>query len=228
MKEILIGEKVALRAYETTLKKKLPPKIREMVARQHAEVRRVVEQVHLLRGKEGKRLMVRLFNVAKDAEDAAQGLGNAGFHLEAIERMRLDAIELYQGRGSTVLETSASGAVGGALWGSLIGALAGIGAEQTASLVPLGAAPVQDIWTLVALGGILAGAFGGAMLGLVIGIGISEENAYLYDESMKHGQIILIVPVEVARASEAGRIMTQVDIESGVRPEEALAVSLPD
>jgi len=45
---------------------------------------------------------------------------------------------------------------------------------------------------------------------------------------MKHGQIILIVPVEVARASEAGRIMTQVDIESGVRPEEALAVSLPD
>src|SRR5262249_4425987 len=55
LKEILVGERVALRAYETVLNKNLPPRVREVVARQYDQVRGVVEQVQLLRGKEGKR-----------------------------------------------------------------------------------------------------------------------------------------------------------------------------
>jgi uncharacterized protein (TIGR02284 family) len=44
LKEILVGESAALRAYEKTLKADLPPETREMVERQFNEVRNILEQ----------------------------------------------------------------------------------------------------------------------------------------------------------------------------------------
>ena len=223
LKEIMVGEKVALRTYEKTLKTELPPKTRETVARQYEEVRKVIERVHLMRGKEGKRLVIWLFDNEKSAEDAVQVLEQSGLPAEAIERTMFDnAIELYKGRGTTVFETIISGAVGGALWGNLIGALAGLGAGKAVDPDPIGGIPVQAIWLLVALAGIAGGAFIGGMLGFFIGIGISEEDTYLYDESIKHGQIILMALADYSKASEARRIMEQVNIGSKLQPEEAL------
>lgn len=212
LNEIVPGENVAISTYEKTLNKELPPETRKLVARQYEEVRKVVEQIHLLRGKAGKRMIIRLFGAEKDSEVAVRKLENAGFHLEEIERISLDKIELYKGRSTTIFETAISGSVGGAMWGSLFGVLAGIGAEQTANLTSFGASPAGNLWVFIALGGIAAGSLVGAALGSVVGMGISGQDTYQYAQSIKNGKVILLMLTEFTRSSEAGRILSQVGI----------------
>ena len=209
LKEVLVGEKVALRTYQKTLEADLPAKTHDIVARQYEEVNKTVEQIQLMRGKEAKRMMVQLFDSAQEADEVLQELQVAGVRLESIQKAAFDdTIELYKGIGTTVFETIISGAVGGALWGSLIGAIAGISTQQVASLgsSPL---PVIDLWSLTALAGILGGAIIGGILGLALGIGISEDDTYLYDESIQHGQMILMALVDGVHAPEARRIMAR-------------------
>lgn len=215
LNEIIFGERVALNTYEKALKKDLDQETREIIARQYKEVRKVVEQIHLMRGWAGKRMIVRLFDSEKDADLATREFKKSASNIESIEQVILsDEIILYRGRSTTLFETVISGAVGGALWGSLIGALAGLGAEQTANLAPFASSQPDGIWIWIALAGIVAGSFVGSALGFTIGIGISGEDTYLYDQSMKNGRIILLILTDVSWASEAGRILARLDIES--------------
>lgn len=224
LKEVVLGERAAVRTYEKTLEKELPPETREIVERQFERVRQVNEQVNLLRGKDGMRLVVRLLDTEKDADTAIQALSEAGFPQERIERTTLsEATELYQGQGTTVLETVVSGAFGGALWGSLFGAVAGIGVAQTPGIDPIPATSIPGTWALIALSGLLIGAFIGAALGLFIGVGVSEEDTLLYDQSLEHGQIILKILVNEARASEARQIMSRVNLEAKAQVGQASA-----
>src|SRR5688572_7446695 len=85
LKEVLLGEKVAVKAYEKTLKKDLPPETRDLLERQFDEVRNVVEQVRLLKGQNGKQLVLRLYDSKTDAEEALQSLKRDGFSETAIE-----------------------------------------------------------------------------------------------------------------------------------------------
>ena len=218
LKEVLLGEKVAVRAYEKTLKKALPPEIREMLERQFDEVRKAVEQWHLIKGQNGKRLVLRLYDSKSDAEEALQSLKSAGFSEKAVEMESWHHgihSELYKSRGSTILETIISGAVGGAIWGMLAGGLAAVGILQISAINSEKAAPT--IFILAILGLIAAGSFIGGMIGLFIGWGIASEDSYGYDESIKHGEILMRTIVDTPRASRAWRIMEQVAMETRTR-----------
>ena len=113
LKEVRLGERVALNTYEKTLKDDLPPETRALVERQFQEVRKVVDQIRLLRGQDGKRLVLRLYDSRKDAEQALQSLKKAGISEQTIkiEDYSPPAIEPYKGRGTTILETVLSGGV---------------------------------------------------------------------------------------------------------------------
>ena len=226
LKEVTLGEGVALRAYENTLKKDLSPEIRKVVARQFEEVRRVVEQVRLMRGEDGKRLLVRLYDTEVDANRALQRLKQEGFSQESIEKIPVDKTDvLYKGRGTTILETILSGAVGGAFWGSVIGWLAVISVLQLPNWNP-GAQSFMDqrLWAFIALLLCIAGGiFVGTIIGTFIGWGIKSSDAYLYDHGLERGQILVKSLVDESRASEAWRMLAQVNIESKARTREILA-----
>lgn len=226
LKEVVFGEKVALRVYEDTLKKDLPPDVRKIVAHQFEEVRRVVQQVNLMRGRDGKRLLVRLYDTEMDANRAVQALKEAGFAKESIERVPVDkAGVMYMGRGTTILETILSGAVGGAFWGAVIGVLAAVSVLQIPAWIP-SSGPIIDqrLWAFIALVLCIAGGtFVGTMIGTFIGWGIGSEDAYLYDHGLERGQILVKVLADQARASEVWRMLAQVNVESRARPREALA-----
>ena len=208
LKEILVGEKIALKVYESTLKKELPSETHGLISRQYAEVKKVVEQINLLKGKDGMRLIVQLFKSEKHANTAIQELRDAGFQLDSIQLVSVhDSIELYTTKGITVFETCISGAVGGALWGCLIGTLAGIGAQQT---VAVGTTPISNIGILIALCGIFAGAFIGAGLGFAIGTGISQEDSYIYNKSINQEETLLLTQVKVLHVSSVGQIIENV------------------
>ena len=223
LKEILIGERFALHAYKRALKKELHPESCILVARQLMEMQQVVEQVSLLHGREGKRLVIRLFDNVKDAENAVLEIKNAGLQPEMIDRLSLnDAIELYEGKSTTVIETVISGAVGGAFWGGLIGILASVG-MLVAGFAPSVMATGHSIWAFLAIVGVFAGEFVGSVLGFAIGVGLAGEDAYQYELSIKRGKILLIAMVDALQAPEAGQIMALVNLRSRERIEEATA-----
>ena len=226
LKEVVLGEGVALRAYANTLKKDLPPEVREMIARQFEEVRRVVEQVNLMRGRDGMRLLVRLYDIETDANRALKMIKEQGFAPESIERLLVDKVAtLYKGRGTTILETILSGAVGGAFWGAVIGVLAAIGVLQMPNWNPT-TEPLMDqrLWAFVALALCMAGgAFVGTMIGTFIGWGINSGDVYLYDHGLEHGRILVKLLADESRASKVWRMLAQVNVESRARTKEILA-----
>ena len=209
LKELMLGERAALRTYERTLKADLPPETRQMVSEQYAQLQDLVQRIRFMQGQDGKRMLVRLCNSREQASLALKALAEGGLHPTTIEQVDVqESIELYEGRGTTVLETCISGAVGGVLWGGLLGGLGGLGAEQTAGLISSAAVQQQSAWPLLSfLVGILAGGLFGAILGSVIGIGISEEDRYLLDQSLRTGGILLIAVVEISQAPQFEQLM---------------------
>src|SRR5687767_2951529 len=135
--EVLLGETVAVKAYEKTLKKDLPPETREILHRQFDVVQKVVEQVRLLKGQNGERLVIRLYDSKREAEEALQLLKRDGFSEKAIEMESWNHgthSELYKGQGTTFVETMISGAVGVSIWGMVAGGLAAIGIIQISAM----------------------------------------------------------------------------------------------
>lgn len=223
LKEILVGERFAMHAYVRALKQELPAEIIELITRQQAEVEKVFRQVALMRGKEGRRMVVRLFETEIDADAAELEMKNAGLYPEAVLRVNIrNAVDVYEDHNPTVTETIISGAVGGALWGCFIGALAGLG-MRAAGLVPIETASGQGIWVFLALAGIFVGEFVGSLLGFAIGVGVSGEDSYQYEMSLKHGKLLLLAQVDALRALEAGQIMAQINLNARNKIEEIAA-----
>ncbi len=218
MKEVLIGERAALRTYERVIDSGLPARLNEVVRRQYDAIQRVVSEVELLRGKDGKQEAVRLFDTTQDARRAMESLRQAGFDSGAVERYQVDgaAMSYDGGRQRTLFETILSGAAGGALWGAVSGALAGFGVLSLPGLALQHAALAlrEMAWAGTALGAIIAGGFVGAMLGTFIGWGILGGDDYLSAETRQDGQVMLKVRAEEKQAEQASQIMAKANREA--------------
>lgn len=216
LKEVRLGENVALRAYEGTLKQELPPEARAIIERQFQEVRKIVDQIRLLRGQDGKRLVLRLYDSRADAEQAVQSLKQAGISEKdvRVEDFNPPALEPYKGRGTTVMETVLSGGVGGAVWGVVAGILGGISVIQIAALNE--DAVSSTMVFVVTFGLIAAGIFIGSMVGLFIGWGVSSQDIYT-SETVKNGEVLMETLIDESLASRAWKIMNQVAIAARAR-----------
>lgn len=223
LKEILIGERFIIQSYKQTLKKGLTPEARQLIARQLEDIKKVVDQVTLLYGREGRRLVVRLFESEKDADTAELEMKNAGLRPDVVVRVKMkDIVDLYESNNTIISETVISGAVGGAFWVGLIGLVAGVG-MQYAGAGSFGIIASLGNWAYLTLAGIFSGVFIGSLLGFAIGMGISREDAYHYELSIKRGKILLLAKVDSMRAPEAGQIMSLVNLRARDQIEKATA-----
>jgi uncharacterized protein (TIGR02284 family) len=189
--EIVLGEKIALKAYQRTLDSPLPGKTREMIACQLEEIRKVLEQIELLRGQAGKHLVVTLYDNEIEAGKAVQTLQETGLPVNIIQQLNLHQADLYAGRGATVFETILSGAFGGTLWGGLAGILVGFGVTQTVSPAPSGLLAILEMWIPAALATMLVGVLLSAVLSFFIGISISEEDDFQFFEILREREVLL-------------------------------------
>jgi uncharacterized protein (TIGR02284 family) len=217
LREAAVGERFAEQTYRRTLQSErgpaadLPAETRRLVERQFEEVQKVIEEIHLLLGRGGKSLVVQLFQTEEEAHQGIQALQQSGLPIERIGSIGIDReMEQYRGKGTTVLETIISGAVGGMVWGSLIGVLAGIGAAQTSIPDLLGTSTFLGTLVLVALVTFVLAAGVGGLIGLVIGAGIAEDDTYEYRQSVLPGRCLVKAVVDTTRAADAARILDQV------------------
>ena len=216
LKEVRLGENVALKSYERVLKQDLPPETRALIDSQYKEVHRIVEQIRLLRGQGGKRLVLRLYDSRADAEQAVQSLKQAGISEKDIqmEDFNPPALEPYKGRGTTLMETILSGGVGGAVWGVVAGILGAISVIQIAALNEDVVSPMMVL--VVMFGLIAAGIFIGSMVGLFIGWGVSSQDIYV-SETVKKGEVLMETLIDESLASRAWKIMNQVAMAARAR-----------
>src|SRR5688572_12906294 len=70
LKEVLLGEKVARYFYERVLKKDLPDTTRKIIQNQYENLQELIATVQSMLGKDGKKLIVWLYDTDKDADKA--------------------------------------------------------------------------------------------------------------------------------------------------------------
>ncbi len=213
LNEAVRGESVAARRYGEVLAQPLDDQLRQTVAAQHARVSEALERLQELAARDSRCLVVRLFDSESDAAAAEEQLLAAGFQPSEIERAPLSQVaSLYQGQ--EVLDTTAESALAGALVGAALGIALGIIASISAILAPGGPLFNMNLgeqFVLTILLGAVAGIFFGALIGAIIGLGVSQEDAYRYANSIRHGSLLLLLRVDTARASEATEIMKGVN-----------------
>jgi len=209
LREVSLGERAALNAYQRILKDDLPNETRSVIEKQYEEVKRINERIQTLRAVDGNCTVVQLFESPRDASRAWRAVENSVHQIKSIEYVHVStSLEHYEGRSSTVLEASASGAVGGLFWGSLIGLVLATSAEAATYAIPFGTIKTPLIWALMILAGVLGGTLIGTAIGYAIGIGIKQEDAVLYELSRgKSEQVLLLTLVEFRHVSEIRRIL---------------------
>ena len=210
LEEAMLGERAAIATYQRALQKELPDETRAMIERQAREIQAVADQVELLCGRSGRRLIVRLFDSDEAIEKAVDALEQEAFSTDNLDTVALDEVTgAYDGslRGTGVDETIVSGAVGGAIFGSIFGAIAGMGIILFPGLEAMMQMAAQNAWALVALTGTVVGALFGVILGFLVGLGVAEEDRYLYDDSLKHGAKLIMLETDSERAREATQLM---------------------
>jgi uncharacterized protein (TIGR02284 family) len=212
LKEVLLGEKVARYFYERVLKKDLPDTTRKIVQNQYENVQELIVTVQSMLGKDGKKLIVWLYDTDKDADKAVDKLKTSGYSIKSIEKRTLSAMKMYTEENIKVFETALSGAVGGAIWATIGGLLVLVALLQTTQ-PDLGNSPLQ-IAFLSLLGLMIAGMFVGGMLGFFIGSGIKNDDAYLYKESIDHKLVLVQVLADSSRASLARDLLHRVQLEA--------------
>jgi hypothetical protein len=162
-----------------------------------------------MKGNDGKRLLIRMYDSRPAAEHARQTLRDAGIAEQAIELRTWDrAMDLYRGRGTTVRETVMAGAVGMGSLGFVAGILAALGITQISLVV--GEDPSPMIMVLAILGLVAAGIFIGGMAGFFIGMGIRSDDSYLYQDSLEHGDIVVCAVTDNSSASKAWQLMKEI------------------
>src|SRR5687767_6996421 len=151
--------------------------------------------------------VVAVFDDRDDAQDAINGLRDAGFMADDISILARDrdvSGQLADDTGTEAAAGAATGALAGGALGGLAGWLVGIGALAIPGIGPIIAAgPLA-----AALTGAAIGAAGGGLLGALTGMGVPEEEARWYEGEVGRGGILVTVKAD-GRFDEARNLLRQ-------------------
>ena len=155
-----------------------------------------------------------LYDRFEDAQQVVHALSKAGFRWEDISMISQDAEGRYSRELNTtdadvIRDDAADGAAAGAGLGAVLGGLGGL-------LVGLGALAIPGVGPVIAAGPIAAalagagiGAAAGGLIGALVDAGVPEEQAKIYEESIRRGGTLISVRTDETRSQEAVAIMNR-------------------
>ncbi len=145
-----------------------------------------------------------IFGSQNEAESVIHRLQEEGYspkNMSIIMKDAEEAREIENNTGADVARGAVSGGTTGAVLGGILGLIASaaipglgtifVGGPLAASLGLTGAAATTA-------SGAVTGALAGGLLGALTGLGLSNDEARVYEEHIKQGGILLAVPVEEA------------------------------
>jgi len=153
--------------------------------------------------------VVGLFERYASAEQAINELMQRGFKKQEISVIVRDssASPAHDADETNVTETVSAGAIGGTAIGGLAGLLVGLG---TLTIPGIGAVIAAGTLTSVVtstVAGAGVGAVAGGLIGALVSLGISEEEAALYAEGVRRGNVLVVVQTEDERATAALEVL---------------------
>jgi hypothetical protein len=153
-----------------------------------------------------RRTIVGVFDSGSNAEMALNDLRDAGFspdQVSIVARDTREAGEIAERTGAEGAAGAGTGAVLGGITGGIVGWLIGIGALALPGIGPVVAAGALA----TTLGGAAVGAAAGGLVGALVDLGIPEEEARGYEESVRQGRMLVTVTAATDdQAREARRI----------------------
>lgn len=166
--------------------------------------------------------VVGSFDSYSEAQAVFSELESQGFDRDDISIVaRDDARDQHQTAASDAADSTdagdmGSGAAKGAVTGGVIGGTAGLVAGMASLAIP-GLGPIIAAGPIAAaLTGAGVGAVAGGIIGALTNLGVHEDDAHYYAESVRRGGALVLVRAEDARAQLAADIMQQhnaVDID---------------
>jgi uncharacterized membrane protein len=153
--------------------------------------------------------VVGLFERYASADQAMNELLQRGFKKQEIGVIVRDgAIDSTPGADETdVAETVSAASICGATIGGIAGLLVGLG---TLTIPGIGAVIAAGTLTSVitsTAAGAGVGALAGGLIGALVSLGISEEEAQVYAEGVRRGNVLVVVQTDDARADEAFAVL---------------------
>lgn len=169
-----------------------------------------------------KQMVLGVFADNTSASNALNDLQAKGYdpkNISVITRDSNNTTQVVNDSGADVIDNTAQGAGQGAATGAVVGGIAGL-------LIGVGAIAIPGIGGLLvggpiaaALGltgaaattmtGALTGGLAGGLIGALVGLGVPEEQAEVYEERLKQGAILLIVPAVSDNDMTAREILQQ-------------------
>ncbi len=162
------------------------------------------------------KMILGVFSDSDNAENAIGDLERLGYDPKDLSIVMRDTVEgkrVADATGASVAESAASGATTGGIIGALAGLLVGIGAIAIpgigAVLIggPLAAALGLSGAAATTVSGATTGVLAGGLIGALTGLGVPDNEARVYEESIKSGGVLVAVPAQGTQTEEAMRVM---------------------
>lgn len=176
-----------------------------------------------------------LFHSPNKAQKAVRDLNNSGYDMQNVSIVAKDADQIDgidpEKTGNKLDDGATAGALTGGTLGGITGLLVGLGTLAIPGVGPilLAGAAATTIATTLAGAGI--GVAAGGLVGGLVGLGIPEDRARVYRDSIKDGSFLVMVNGTPAEVDRAEAIMNQHDVdEFGIYdvPHSEMATALVD
>lgn len=163
------------------------------------------------------KMIFGVFTERENAENAINKLENQGFdpkNISIVMKNQDEAKVIENNTGANVAGGARRGASTGAVIGGLTGLLVGIGAIAIPGIgALLIAGPLVTALGLTGaaastVAGAATGALAGGLIGALVRLGIPEEDAKVYEDSVKSGAILVAVPEMEGKHEEVSLILT--------------------
>lgn len=156
--------------------------------------------------------IIAVYNSLSNARQAVQNLIDNGYDREDISLVNYDEsghyARLIEGGDFTREGTDEVDAAEGAAFGALAGIAVGLGALLIPGIGPvIAAGPIAAALTGGTVGA-LAGAATGGIIGALVDMGVPEDDAQMYAESVRRGGAMVIAKVPDDMVEPAGTMMS--------------------
>ncbi|MBP7966856.1 low temperature-induced protein [Candidatus Woesebacteria bacterium] len=167
-------------------------------------------------------------DAAVTAVDKFKDLGYDPKEISVVMKDMKAVGTITQGTGENIATGATSGAITGGAIGALAGLLIGIGAIAIPGIGglliggPLAATLGLTGAAATTASGAVTGALAGGLLGALTGLGIPAEEAKVYEDEIRGGGVLLVVPARENRVDEV------IDIYEGCNAHSIRQIDLPE
>jgi len=154
-------------------------------------------------------LVMGVFKDTVDADKTIEDLKALGYGDQNISVIAKDSVRTKITQTDTGASSAGDGMVAGATIGGLAGLLIGIATAPVGGLLiagPLAATLGISTAAATTVGGVAAGAAAGGLVGALVGLGLSEDEAKVYEEYINNEGVLVAVNANEGQVNDVENV----------------------